>query len=79
MEPKSGAKTSEFYMTVISMVVGAGVTVGVVPPELSDPLIKGLQLLVLAIVTLGPVWVYVHNRTVLKQAALDAQLEKNTP
>lgn len=68
---QKGYQTSEFYITIITMVVGILVSAGVVVPSHANELITAITTLVGGVVTLVPVIVYIINRTWLKSKALN--------
>ena len=63
---KPGYQTSEFYMTIASIVIGVLVSAGVVDPIKANVLVSAVTTLIGGIITLVPVVVYIINRTWLK-------------
>lgn len=70
---KSGLKTSEFYVTLVSTIVSLLVMAGVVEPayqsELTDLVVQAVG----GIVALGSVIAYLLSRTELKKEELRLQ------
>ncbi len=64
---KAGYKTSEFYVTIVSLVVGLGVTSGLIVPEQAQKLNDSLVQIIGLLITLGPVITYILSRTYLKK------------
>ena len=79
MQITKGYKSTEFYVTIISFVVGALVTTGTVAPTHADDLINAISQLIGGLITLVPVIVYIYNRTWLKSKALNAPAAPVTP
>lgn len=76
MEPKSGYKTTEFWLSVFSAVVGFVVLSGIVPgldQDTGDAVTAAVTQIVEAVVALvaivGPIIGYTRSRTEVKMAA----------
>jgi multisubunit Na+/H+ antiporter MnhG subunit len=67
---QKGYQTSEFYITIVTMIVGILVSAGVVVPSHANDLVNAITTLVGGVVTLTPVIVYIINRTWLKSKVL---------
>ena len=65
-----GYKTTEFWITIISIIVGLLVSTGVIDPNKSSQLTSSISALVGGIVTLAPAITYIINRTWLKSQNL---------
>lgn len=70
---KSGLKTSEFYVTLVSTVVSLLVMAGVVEPSYQNQLTDLVVQAVGGIVALGSVIAYILSRTEIKKEELRLQ------
>lgn len=70
---KSGLKTSEFYVTLVSTVVSLLVMAGVVEPAYQNELTDLVVQAVGGVVALGSVIAYLLSRTELKREELRLQ------
>ena len=68
-----GVKTSEFYVTILSQVIGLLSLTGIIIPAQSAELIKAITSIVGAVVMIVPAIAYVVGRTWLKSKALPPQ------
>lgn len=69
---KAGWKTSEFWLTLISVLISGAVSLGLLPSTEGEQLQTGLIAIVTGIFTVVPVAFYIWNRATVKQSALEA-------
>ena len=74
-----GNQTSEFYVTLITMVVGILVSKGVIEPSQASILTQQFVVIVGGIMTIVPAIIYIINRTWLKSKVLKAPPVASTP
>lgn len=72
MDIKTGYKTTEFWLTLISLLVGGATALGLLPTEQGEQLQSGLGQVVVGIFTVVPVALYIWNRARVKAAAIEA-------
>jgi hypothetical protein len=68
---QSGYKSTEFYTTLISTVVGLAVLAGFIKPEESSLFTNALVTIIGGLLTLIPPLVYIINRTWLKSKTIN--------
>lgn len=77
-QPKSGVKTTEFYLTVASYLVGGLVLFGVLSNEEATSIVDAITVAVGAVaglaMALAPLWKYIESRTRVKEAEFKAGL-----
>lgn len=71
MEIKDGWKTTEFWLTLISVLVSGAVTLGALPTAEGEQLQSGLAAIVTGVFTVIPVALYIWNRAKVKAAAIE--------
>lgn len=64
---KPGVKTSEFYLTIVSSIVGILVTLGYLTPQQGDDLVKAVVAIIGGVLTISSVLLYLYGRFKLKQ------------
>jgi len=67
-----GYKSTEFYVTLISEVVGILSMTGVVAPGQGDHLTQALTAIIGGVITIVPAVIYIYQRTWLKSQAMTA-------
>ena len=79
MNTKPGIKTSEFWLTVVSLLIGAGIALGLFTNEEGKALEGAAAQLVTAVfgfvAVAGPVIAYIYSRTKVK-TAVSSSIEK---
>lgn len=78
MNIKSGVQTSEFWVTLITSIIGLLVMTGIVSPNESNNLVQSLTAIVGGIIMIAPAVTYIFGRTWLKRKALSTQQPTNT-
>lgn len=66
-QPRPGIKTSEFYLTIVSSVVGMLVTLGYVTPQEADQLVQAIVTVIGGVLTVVTMGLYIYGRFKLKQ------------
>jgi len=74
MQIKDGWKTTEFWLTLISVLVSGAVTLGALPTAEGEQLQGGLAAIVTGVFTVAPVLLYIWNRAKVKAAAIERGL-----
>ena len=64
---KSGYKTTEFWVTLASLVCGILVTVGVLTPEQQSSIVGAISKIAGGIISIIPTIAYIWSRTKIKQ------------
>jgi len=75
---KTGYKTSEFWLTLISVLVSGAVSLGLLPTAEGEQLQTGLIAIVTGVFMVIPVAVYIWNRATVKAATVEA-MSNSTP
>ena len=68
-EIKSGYKTTEFWLTLVSTLVSAAVALGLLPTAEGEQLNSGLAAIVTGVFMVVPVALYIWGRVRIKTAA----------
>ena len=69
---KPGYKTSEFWLTLVSVVVGGAIGLGFLPSAEGEQLQSGLTAVITGVFTIIPIAVYIWNRATVKKATVQA-------
>jgi hypothetical protein len=67
---KPGTKTTEFWVTIGTVVVGLLATTGIISPGGNDELIKALTTIIGGVATIVPAALYIYSRFHLKKEAM---------
>lgn len=86
MDIKPGAKTSEFYISLIGYVIGIAIMLGYITPEQGQSLttdlkgfIDALEIAFGALLSIVSLLSYLYSRYKLKKAVIDAGTNSSTP
>jgi hypothetical protein len=71
MNIKDGWKTTEFWLTLISVLISGAVALGALPTGEGEQLQSGLVMIVTGVFTVAPVIAYIWNRARVKAAAIE--------
>lgn len=69
---KPGWKTSEFWLTLVSVIVSGVVGLGFLPEVEGEQLQGGLTAVITGVFTIIPIAVYIWNRATVKKATVQA-------
>ena len=72
---KSGLKSTEFYVTLVSTIVSLLVMAGLVQPTEADQVTELVVQAIGGIVALGSIIAYIYSRTVIKQEEIRANVK----
>lgn len=72
---KIGVKSSEFFVTLGSLIVSLLVMSGLIAPERSSEVQEVIVQAIGGIVALGTIVSYIYSRTVLKQEEMKSQVK----
>ncbi len=75
---KPGVKTTEFYLTIASSIVGLLVTLGYLSPQQGDELVKAIVAIIGGVLTISSVLLYLYGRFKLKQIDTKSSASKPT-
>lgn len=77
MQPiiKPGYKTSEFYLSLTTSIVGLFITLGYLTPQQGDDLVKGITTITGGIAMIVPVIFYIYTRYVIKRDVVSSVKE----
>lgn len=77
-EIKPGAKSSEFYFTILNNAVGLSVLLGYLTPQQADDFVRAVVSVIGGLMVIASTVVYIYGRVKLKQTAVQSSKPTNS-